>query len=97
MFEGRTYKQSGYGARTIRFADTDGGVATTTYSYKLTDDERAAMARRITAALNFTRNMSVERLEAGDVGVDQSAKIAALQARVRELEHRLACAMEVAE
>ena len=60
MFEGRTYKQVGYGARTIRFADADCGVATTTYSYKLTDDERAAMARRITAALNFTLFTSIE-------------------------------------
>jgi len=68
MFEGRLYKQSGYGARTIRFADADGGVATATYSYKLTDDERAAMARRITAALNFTRNLSIERLEARCLG-----------------------------
>jgi hypothetical protein len=63
MFEGRTYKQVGLGARTIRFADADCGVATTTYSYKLDDDERAAMARRITAALNLTRFLSIEQLE----------------------------------
>lgn len=30
MFEGRIYRQVGHGSRTIRFADTDGGVATTT-------------------------------------------------------------------
>jgi len=64
MFEGRTYKQVGYGARSIRFADEDGGVATTTYSYKLTQDEREAMARRITAALNLTRHLTVEQMEA---------------------------------
>ncbi len=33
MFEGRSYKQVGFGARSIRFADSEGGVATTTYSY----------------------------------------------------------------
>lgn len=64
MFQGRTYKQVGHGARTIRFADEDGGVATTTYSYKLTEDQREAMARRITAALNLTRHLSVEQMEA---------------------------------
>lgn len=53
----------GYGARTIRFADADCGVATTTYSYKLDDNERAAMARRITAALNLTRFLSIEQME----------------------------------
>lgn len=63
MFEGRTYQQVGYGSRTIRFADAEGGVAKTTYSYKLNDDERAAMARRITAALNLTRFLSVEQME----------------------------------
>lgn len=63
MFEGRTYKQVGFGARTIRFADADCGVATTTYSYKLSDAERAAMARRITAALNLTRFLTIEQLE----------------------------------
>lgn len=64
MFEGRKYKQVGYGERAIRFADADGGVATTAYSYSMTDDERAAMARRITAALNLTTNLSVEQMEA---------------------------------
>lgn len=97
MFEGRKFKQVGFGARTIRFADADCGVATTTYSYKLTEDQRAAMARRITAALNHTRNMSVEQLEAGSAGVDQSAKIAALQARVNELEERLARVTETTD
>ncbi len=63
MFEGRTYKQVGFGARTIRFADADCGVATTTYSYKLTENERATMARRITAALNLTRFLSIEQME----------------------------------
>lgn len=64
MFEGRIYKQVGFGSRTVRFADADCGVATTTYSYKLTEDERAAMARRITAALNLTRNLTTEQMEA---------------------------------
>lgn len=71
MFEGRTYRQVGYGSRTIRFADTDGGVATTTYSILMTQEERAAMARRITAALNFTRNLTVEQMEAAASLVDK--------------------------
>lgn len=71
MFEGRTYRQIGYGSRTIRFADTDGGVATTTYSILMTQEERAAMARRITAALNFTRNLTVEQMEAAASLVDK--------------------------
>lgn len=63
MFEGRAYRQTGHGLRTIRFADVDGGVATTTYSYKLTAEEREVMARRITAALNLVRNMTIEQIE----------------------------------
>lgn len=63
MFEGRKYRQVGYGSRTIRFADTDGGVATTTYSYSMSDEERAQMARRIAAALNLTTNLTVEQME----------------------------------
>lgn len=64
VFEGRIYRYGGYGDRSIRFADEDGGVATTAYSYKLTDEERAEMARRITAALNLTRFLSVAAIEA---------------------------------
>lgn len=71
MFEGRTYRQVGYGSRTIRFADSDGGVATTTYSYSMTPEEREAMARRITAALNLTRNLTVEQMEAAAPLVDE--------------------------
>ena len=64
MFEGRSYQQkSGYKGWAIRFADVDGGVATTAYSYSMTDDERFEMARRITAALNLTRNLTVEQME----------------------------------
>jgi hypothetical protein len=63
MFVGRTYRQVGYGSRSIRFADADGGVATTTYSYSMSDEERAEMARRITAALNLTTNLTVEQME----------------------------------
>ena len=63
MFLSRTYRQVSYGARTVRFSDTDGGVATTTYSYSMSDAERAAMARRITAALNLTTNLTIEQME----------------------------------
>jgi hypothetical protein len=72
MFEGRKYRQVGHGSRTIRFADTDGGVATTTYSYSMTDIERAQMARRIAAALNLTTNLTVEQMEQADPLVTRS-------------------------
>lgn len=62
-FVGRKYCQVGYGSRTIRFADVDGGVATTTYSYSMTQDERSEMARRITAALNLLSGMTTEEIE----------------------------------
>lgn len=65
MFEGRNYVQkSGYKGWGIRFADVDGGVATTAYSYSMSDDERFEMARRITAALNLTRHLTVDQMEA---------------------------------
>ncbi|MYM92496.1 hypothetical protein [Duganella vulcania] len=64
MFKGRTYAQSsGYQGWGIRFADVDGGVATTAYSYKMTEEERYEMARRITAALNYTRNLRTDDME----------------------------------
>lgn len=64
MFEGHSYSQkSGYKGWGIRFADVDGGVATTAYSYSMTDDERFQMARRITAALNLTRHLTVAQME----------------------------------
>lgn len=67
-FTGRRYKMgehhSDTGSRTIRFADAPtGGVATTTYSYNLTEEQRAIMARRIKAALSWTTNLSLEQLE----------------------------------
>lgn len=67
MFEGRTYiHEGGYKATAIRF---DGvtkhkGVATTSYSFGMSDEERWEMARRITAALNLTTNLTVEQIEA---------------------------------
>lgn len=67
MFEGRTYQQQGgYKGWAIRFADQSKspGVATTAYSFALSDDERFAMARRITAALNLTKHLTVEQMEA---------------------------------
>lgn len=40
MFEGREYKQKGgYRDNAIRFADADGGVATTAYSYSMSAEE----------------------------------------------------------
>ncbi|OJW46218.1 MAG: hypothetical protein BGO63_03875 [Candidatus Accumulibacter sp. 66-26] len=65
LFVGRTYQQKGgYKNNAIRFADKDAAVATTAYSFGMSDDEKHAMARRITAALNLTRNLTVETMEA---------------------------------
>lgn len=63
MFTGRVYTQTGYGGRSIRFADKDGGVATTTYNYSMSDEEKTEMARRITAALNLTARLRTEDIE----------------------------------
>ena len=64
MFEGRTYTHnSGYKGWGIRFGDQDGGVATTAYSYSMSEAERFEMARRIAAALNLTRYLTIEQLE----------------------------------
>jgi hypothetical protein len=66
MFEGRKYRQEGgYKGWAIRFADQNKtpGVATTAYSFALSDEERFEMARRITAALNLTRHLTVEQME----------------------------------
>lgn len=63
-FEGRTYsKNSGYKGWGIRLEDRDGGVATTAYSYSMSEEERFEMARRITAALNVTRYLTVDQME----------------------------------
>lgn len=67
MFEGRNYQQQGgYKGWAIRFADQRkaSGVATTAYSFAMTDEERFEMARRITAALNLTRHLTIEQMEA---------------------------------
>lgn len=67
MFEGRRFAHgSGYKEWAIRFADckTRTGVATTAYSFGMSDSERTEMARRITAALNFTTNIPTDQLEA---------------------------------
>lgn len=37
--------------------------ATTTYNYSMTQEERHEMARRITAALNLTRDMETDEIE----------------------------------
>jgi len=67
MFKGRIYYQhGGYRSNAIRFTNGSGdggGVATTTYSYSLSQEERYEMARRITAALNLTRDMDTDEIE----------------------------------
>lgn len=67
-FVGRRYVQhGGYRACAIRFKGMEttagGGVATTTYCYSMSPEQRHAMARRITAALNLTSNLTVEQIE----------------------------------
>ena len=59
MFQGRKYvQQGGYKGWAVRFSDnlSAPGVATTSYSFAMSDKERYEMARRITAALNLTRS-----------------------------------------
>lgn len=68
MFKGRLfYQKGGYMDCAVRFLGPDGcdggGVATTSYSFKMTQEERFEMARRITAALNLTRNMETDEIE----------------------------------
>lgn len=63
MFTRRTFRQTGYGQRTVRFADIDGAVCTTTYSTSMSHEERAEMAKRITAALNFTMDLETGMLQ----------------------------------
>ena len=65
-FVGRRYVQhGGYRACAIRFKGMEttagGGVATTTYCYSMSPEQRHAMARRITAALNLTSNLRLNR------------------------------------
>lgn len=52
----------GFRAWTVRFAD-GGGAATTAYSYSLSPEERVALAKRITTALNAVRGVATLELE----------------------------------
>lgn len=82
MHEGRKYVQAGgYKTTAIRFADgkSQPGVATTTYSFGMSTEEKYEMARRITAALNLTRNLTVEQIEM--LVREKEAKEAALAAK----------------
>ncbi|WP_338924776.1 hypothetical protein V0M98_34720 (plasmid) [Pseudomonas silesiensis] len=67
MFQGRKYvQQGGYKGWAVRFADnlSAPGVATTSYSFAMSDKERYEMARRITAALNLTSKYTIDQIEA---------------------------------
>lgn len=80
-FTGRSYKLKGtgdYDGRCIRFDDgTGSGVATTTYSYAMDMREKCVMARRITAALNATKHLTIEEIEGlAELGDKQRAKLA---------------------
>ncbi|WP_138437845.1 hypothetical protein [Marinobacter shengliensis] len=74
MFKGKSYFQTGYEGRCIRFAHAkkSAGVATTAYSFGMSTRERAEMARRITAALNATRHLTTDQIEAMALEVGQS-------------------------
>ena len=49
--------------RTVRF-DNGEPCCTCTYNYKMTEPEKASLARRIAAALNATRHMSLDEMKA---------------------------------
>lgn len=66
MFEGRSFSAGGgYKGWAVRFTDckTKTGAATIAYSFGLSDSERAELARRIAAALNFTKHIPTDFLE----------------------------------
>lgn len=76
MFKGRTFVQKGgYKGWSIQFADQrkTPGVATTAYSYALSDDERHEMARRITAALNLLQGYTTDEIEAACLELNKPA------------------------
>jgi len=52
----------GHRGRTVRFDDGQ-ACCTCTYNYSMTDEEKQALARRITAALNATRHIQLDDLE----------------------------------
>lgn len=77
--EQREARWDGY--RSIRIAMPQGeiGLATATYSYQLTSDERCDVARRMTALWNLAAasGWSTEQIEAmEDIVKEQKAKIA---------------------
>lgn len=47
---------------TLRFTNGE-ACCTSTYNYRMHTEERAALARRIAAALNATRHLTTEQLE----------------------------------
>lgn len=52
----------GYKRSTVRFTDGD-PCCTSTYNHRMDDEEKELMARRIAAALNATRHMTLGELE----------------------------------
>jgi len=55
--------EKSYQGATVRF-NSGGGCCTTTYSYGLSREARHQLAKRVAAALNATRHLSLEELEA---------------------------------
>lgn len=58
-----TAMTGGHFGRTVRFDDGQ-PCCTCTYNYSMTDGEKQALARRIAAAINLTRHLKLEELEA---------------------------------
>lgn len=52
----------GYKASTVRFDDGT-ACCTCTYNYSMSDADKTQLARRIAAALNLTRYLTVEQIE----------------------------------
>lgn len=52
----------GYKRSTVRFVD-DTACCTCTYNYGMDDEKKTLLARRIAAALNLTRHLTVEQIE----------------------------------
>lgn len=58
----RAVVDGGYKPSTVRFEDGT-PCCTSTYNYRMPDEEKALLARRIAAALNLTRHLTVEQIE----------------------------------
>lgn len=65
----------GYKPSTVRFVDGS-PCCTTTYNYRMSDEDKNRLARRIAAALNLTRGMTVEQLEGAVLAMAAASGVA---------------------